>query len=60
MKGFIEVTNHRESMKQLVNINQIESITELRDGSIVHFNKSGQVTVRESYDYIKELIKKTI
>lgn len=60
MKGFIEVTNKEQEMKQLINLTQVESFTELYESTLIHFNQNNRVTVKETYEEIKQLIKKSL
>lgn len=57
MKGFIEVTVNKEPTTQLVNLRNVESFTRLTNGTLVHYVSKSTLTVRESYEQIKELIK---
>lgn len=52
---FIQLTNAKEGMKQMFNLNLVESFTELTNGSIVHF-KGSMVTVKESLKEIEDKI----
>lgn len=52
---FIQLTNAKEGMKQMFNLSLIESFTELKNGSIVHF-KGSMVTVKESLKEIESKI----
>lgn len=55
MKGFIEVTLKLQGKKILVNISLIKDITE---DSVICFGNKYFYSVKESYEEIKELIKK--
>jgi len=56
MKDFITLTNKAQGMKQLININAIESLTNLNDGTLIHFVSGSKVTVTQNIDYIENLI----
>lgn len=57
MKYFIEVTTSSQGLKQLINLNNVNSFTELSSKTVILFNKNTTITVIESYEEIKQLIK---
>lgn len=60
MKGFIEVTAAHEPTKQLVNLINVESFTRLNNGTLIHYVSKSTLTVMQSYEEIKELIKQAL
>ena len=55
---FIEVTTKREQAKQLVNVRNIESITKLNEGCVIHYLSKTTVTIIDSYEGLKTLLNR--
>lgn len=56
MKSFIELTNAKQGMKQSINLALVESFTELKEGTLVHFRNS-TLTVKESFQVVQRKIR---
>lgn len=57
---FIELTNKKEGMKQLINLDLVQSFTELNDGCYIHFDDNSVVTVEESYKVISDKLENVV
>lgn len=56
---YIEVTNYKEKMRQRVNLDLVESFTEVKGSNttVIHF-KNSAVTICESIDEVTDRIEK--
>lgn len=56
---YIEVTNYKEKMRQKVNLDLVESFTEVKGSNttVIHF-KNSAVTICESIDEVTDRIEK--
>lgn len=57
---FIELTNNREKNKHLINLDTVESFTQLNETTLIHFTNGSTLTVEEDYkqivDYLREVV----
>ncbi|MEN2468123.1 flagellar FlbD family protein [Ornithinibacillus sp. JPR2-1] len=53
----IEVTDHFDNFKSLLNVNQITEIKQLGDRTAIFISDGRQIHIKESYEDIVKLIK---
>ena len=58
LKGFIEVNSPYSRMVNIYKINDFHSYSDGKNNCKIYFDKDNYIITKESYEEIKELIKK--